>query len=191
VNDFELVAAAKTGDQAAFAELHRRHIDAVQAVCQKILGVDDVDDVCQEIFQKAFTRIDSFERKAEAEFKTWLISIVRRECFRIKKDRMRPTKGSFYLDPLVGLDEYGEEQEVQHDPGWKAGFDDAEKRMDLSKIIPSLDSILPPKSQRVVKAALGGATMQQIATILGVPLKTAESRFTRLLRRIEKNVSPK
>jgi RNA polymerase sigma factor (sigma-70 family) len=189
VNDIELVAAVKQRDQAAFAELHRRHIDAVQRVCQKILGVDDVDDVCQETFQKAFTRIASFEGKAE--FKTWLISIAKRECFRIKTDSMRPTRGSSYLDPYFDVDEYGQEQEIHNDPGWEERFLDAEKRMDLSKVISSLDSILPPKSQRVVKAALGGATMQQIAAILGVPLKTAESRFTRLLRRIEKNVLPK
>lgn len=188
MNDLELVAAAKTGDQSAFLELHRRHIAVVQAVAGSILRTADVDDVCSEIFLKAFVSIAGF--KGDSQFETWLISIAKRESLRVKKDRMRPTKGSFCLDPLVGLDEYGEEQEIHHDPGWKERFVDAERRMDLSKIISSLDSVLPPKSLMAVKAALGGATMQQMAKILGVPLKTAESRFTRLLRRIEKIVSP-
>jgi RNA polymerase sigma-70 factor, ECF subfamily len=191
VNDLELVAAAKQGDEVAFAELHRRHIDDVKAVAQKILGklFDHVDDVCQEIFLKAFTRIASF--KGEAEFGTWLTSIAKRECVRIKNDSLRPTKGSSYLDPYFDIDEDGEEHEIHYDPEWKEPFIDAEKRVDLPKILSSLDPILPPKSQRVMKAAAGSATMQEIAKRLGVPPKTAESRFARTLRLIEKNILPK
>jgi RNA polymerase sigma-70 factor (ECF subfamily) len=190
VNDLELVAAAKQGGQAAFAELHRRYIDYVHAVARKILGTYDVDDVCQEIFLKAFTRIASF--KGDGDFKTWLTSIAKRECFRIKKDSARPTKGCSNLDPYFDVDEYGKEQEIRHLPEWKEQFVEAEKRVDLPKILSSLDPILPPKSRRVVKAVTTrGATMQGVAEELGVPLKTAESRFSRILRTIEKNILPK
>jgi RNA polymerase sigma-70 factor, ECF subfamily len=188
-NDLELVAAAKQEDQSAFVELHRRHIDGVQATCRKILNVDDVKDVCQEIFLKAFRGIDSF--KGDAEFKTWLTAIAKRECIRIKTDSERPTKGSCYLDPYFDIDEDGKEQEILHDPEWKEQFDDAERRVDLPKIVWSLEPVLPPKSRRVVKAVIGGATIQDVAKMLGVPLKTAESRFARLLQTIEKNILPK
>lgn len=189
MNDLELVAAAKGGDQGAFLELHQRHIAGVKAIAWSILETDDVDDVCQEIFLKAFNRIGGF--KGNSQFETWLTSIAQRECLRVMKDRMRPTKGSYFLVPLVDLAENGDDkQKILPIPQAKEQFVDAEKRADLIRILSSVDSILPPKSRLAVKAALGGATMQQIAKMLGVPLKTAESRFTRLLRRIEKIVSP-
>jgi RNA polymerase sigma-70 factor (ECF subfamily) len=185
VNDLELVAAAKQGDQAAFAELHRRHIDYVQKLARKSPHLENVDDVCQDIFQKAFRGIDGF--KGDAEFKTWLTSIAKREFIRIRTDSVRPTKGSFYLDPYFEVDEDGREQEIHHDREWEKPFIEAEKRVDLGKILSSsLDLILPPKSRRVVKAVAGGATMQEAAEQLGVPLKTAETQFARALRRIEK-----
>lgn len=189
MNDLELVAAAKHGDEVASAELHRRHIDGVERVARKILRVDDVDDVCQEIFLKAFGGIESF--KGEAEFKTWLTSIAKRECFRIKTDRMRPTKGSSYLVSYFDIDENGEEHDIRHDPEWEEPFVEAERRVDLPKMLSSLDPILPPKTQRLVNTVVSGAAMQEIAETLGVPLKTLETRFTRVLRRIEKNILPK
>lgn len=189
MSDIELVAAAKLGDQAAFTELHRRHIEDAQRLARKILHVEDVDDVCQDIFQKAFTRIDSF--KGEAEFKTWLTSIAQRECIRINTDRMRPTRGSSYLDPYFDIDEEGKEQEIHHDPDWEEPFIEAERRVDLPKMLSSLDPILPPKTQRLVNTVVSGAAMQEAADELGVPLKTVETRFGRALRRIEKNILPK
>jgi RNA polymerase sigma-70 factor (ECF subfamily) len=99
VNDFELVAAAKSGDPSAFLDLHRRHVSGVQAIAWSILRDDDVDDVCQEIFLKAFVHIGSF--KSNSHFRTWLTSIARRECLRVRKDSMRPTKGSHFLVPWV------------------------------------------------------------------------------------------
>lgn len=190
MSDLELVTLAKGGDQSAFLELHQRHAAGVKAIARNILRTDDVDDVCQEIFVKAFTRIGSFE--GNSQFKTWLTSIAKRECIRIQKDSLRPTKGSAYLDPLADVDEFGEEQEARYVPEWRKQFTDADKRVDLPKILSSLDPILPPKSRRVVQAiATRGATIKDIAEESGEPLKTAESRFSRILRLIEKNISPK
>jgi RNA polymerase sigma-70 factor (ECF subfamily) len=189
VNDLELVAAAKQGDQIAFTELYHRHIDDVRTVCGEIIPLDDIDDVCQETFSKAFKGVKNF--RGDAQFGTWLISIARNECFRVKKNRMRPTKGSFYLVPLVDVDEYGEEREVNHVPECKKQFEDVEVRVDLAKRLSSLDQILPPRSRRVVRDVIGGATVSDIARTQGVPLKTVESRFARILRKIEKNILPK
>ena len=86
MNDLELVAAAKQGDQVAFTELYRRHIDGVRAVCGEIVLVDELDDVCQETFSRAFTGVKSF--RGDAQFGTWLISIARNECLSsIKVDK--------------------------------------------------------------------------------------------------------
>jgi hypothetical protein len=51
VKGLELVAAAKRGDQDAFAELHRQYVGDVRGVVCKILRTDDPDDLSRKIKQ--------------------------------------------------------------------------------------------------------------------------------------------
>jgi RNA polymerase sigma-70 factor (ECF subfamily) len=73
--DNELVVRVQQGDTEAFEELVRRHTRRVFGVLAGIVGnVDDVRDITQEVFLKAFEHIDRFQRRSK--FSTWLISIA-------------------------------------------------------------------------------------------------------------------
>ena len=73
--DGELVVRVQQGDTDAFEELVRRHTRRVFGVLAGIVGnVDDVRDITQEVFLKAFEHIDRFQRRSK--FSTWLISIA-------------------------------------------------------------------------------------------------------------------
>jgi RNA polymerase sigma-70 factor, ECF subfamily len=190
MTDDELVAAAKGGTKTAFAELHRRYIEYLRSLAREKVEAADLDDVCQDIFSLAFTRLDTF--KGDSEFKTWLTAIANRECFRIIQNRTRVTKGSAYLDRSVDVDKLGDELELRRTPEWEQQFIDVEKRLDLPKMISTVDPILPPKSRRLVKAVTAqGAELNDVAKLEGEPLKTVESRLSRILQKLEKQISPK
>jgi RNA polymerase sigma-70 factor (ECF subfamily) len=75
VTDDELVARARDGDAAAFGDLVLRHRAAVyRAALAALRAPSDADDVAQEAFLLAFTRLRSF--RTDASFKTWLLTIA-------------------------------------------------------------------------------------------------------------------
>jgi RNA polymerase sigma-70 factor, ECF subfamily len=75
VTDDELVARAREGDAAAFGELVLRHQAAVYRAALAAVGApSDADDVAQEAFLLAYTRLRSF--RGAASFRTWLLTIA-------------------------------------------------------------------------------------------------------------------
>lgn len=70
-----LVEAAKRGDEDAFTSLFRRHSARVfQSLLRILRNREDAQDILQEAFLKAFTRLNTFEGKAK--FSTWLMRIA-------------------------------------------------------------------------------------------------------------------
>ncbi|MEX2608233.1 MAG: RNA polymerase sigma factor [Kiritimatiellia bacterium] len=62
-------------DQESFSELYRRHSPCVHRIIAKIVLDEGVaEDLCQETFMKAYTKIEQF--RATASFKTWLCRIA-------------------------------------------------------------------------------------------------------------------
>ena len=60
-------------------QLFQHHHSRVAAWCYRITGdVDSASDLAQEIFLKAFQRLDSF--RGESRFTTWLYTIARNHC---------------------------------------------------------------------------------------------------------------
>ena len=75
MTDLEIVEKVKNGDRAAFSTLVIRHQKALFRMCFRFLKeTAAAEDVVQESFIKAFSRIHLFE--ARAAFKSWLFQIA-------------------------------------------------------------------------------------------------------------------
>lgn len=82
--DTPLIDAALGGDDAAFAELVRRHEGRVRRLAAGILlDAVEADDAAQEVFLKAYQHLGRF--RGEAAFPTWLHRITVNHC----RDRLR------------------------------------------------------------------------------------------------------
>lgn len=89
--DDDLVAAALRRDEAAVRELIRRNNQRLFRAARAVLRDDaEAEDVVQETYVKAFTKLDTFEGKAA--FSTWLTRIAINEAIG-RKRRKRPTTG--------------------------------------------------------------------------------------------------
>jgi RNA polymerase sigma-70 factor (ECF subfamily) len=85
----DLIARARDGDQAAFAELVTMHADRIYAALRRFgLGPDDAGDVAQEVFLRAWRGLDRFEERAA--FSTWLYRIAFNEAQRRLARRALP-----------------------------------------------------------------------------------------------------
>jgi len=75
-SDTELVRAVRQGDRLAYAQLIRRHYQAVFLVCLGVLGnVHDAEDIAQDTIIKGFEKMGQL--RDTSQFRRWMIRIAR------------------------------------------------------------------------------------------------------------------
>ncbi|MBI3982462.1 MAG: sigma-70 family RNA polymerase sigma factor [Gemmatimonadetes bacterium] len=74
VSDGELIDRWRRGDELAAAELIKRHATAVARFLGASGGGDDVEDLVQEAFFRAFRSIARF--RGGSSFRTWVMTIA-------------------------------------------------------------------------------------------------------------------
>jgi RNA polymerase sigma-70 factor (ECF subfamily) len=74
-DDDELATRASVGDQAAFAELVRRHEGLLRSVGWSITGsTADAEDIAQEAFVRAWRGVRSY--RSGGSFKAWVVKMA-------------------------------------------------------------------------------------------------------------------
>jgi RNA polymerase sigma-70 factor, ECF subfamily len=84
--DAELIARWKNGDQRAASDLVDRHATALARFAVSCGVRDDIEELVQDTFVRAFGSLDGF--RGESSFRTWLFTIERR----LMMDRRRAEK---------------------------------------------------------------------------------------------------
>jgi RNA polymerase sigma-70 factor (ECF subfamily) len=106
--DTQLIERTLSGDRSAFNELVIRHQDRLYSSMIGVTGsAEEAEDVVQDAFVRAFTKLDSFQHGSQ--FFTWLYRIAfntalsrhRRHRSRVSLDYTRETTG---LEPVDDAD---------------------------------------------------------------------------------------
>jgi RNA polymerase sigma-70 factor, ECF subfamily len=176
--DRELVRLSQGGSEAAFEDLVRRHQQRVFALVNGILRrPDDVEDVAQQVFLKAYLGIRRFDQRAA--FSTWLYKIAVNECW----DYLRKKK----VRPLVYEADLSEEQVSRLDGIVSADRppvgpnDRAEAREMLERM---LDTLPDQDRQLLLLKEVEGFSVQELAEILKLNVNTVKVRLFRARGRI-------
>ncbi len=151
---------AAAGDVHAFERLYRAHVARVHGLARRMLGADEADEATQDVFVRAWTRLDTF--RGEAAFATWLHRLAvnvflgrRREAGR---DRQRHTTGEGALESVATRP----------------------TRSDLSLDFEAAIASLPPGAREVfVLHDVEGYKHQEIARTLGIAGGTSKSQLHR------------
>ena len=78
--DTDLVTLAIEQNQAAYIVLYTRYNAGVKShISRYVVQKEDIEDICLESFQKAFSQIGSYN--PEYKFSTWLYRIARNTAF--------------------------------------------------------------------------------------------------------------
>jgi RNA polymerase sigma factor (sigma-70 family) len=86
--DAELVLAARSGDQGAFADIYDRYADRIHDFCHSILrDRHEAADAMQDTFVLASQRMGQL--REPAKLRSWLFAIARHEALRSAKARSR------------------------------------------------------------------------------------------------------
>jgi len=84
-------ALAASGDASAFERLYRTHVARVHTLVRRMLDADEVDDVTQDVFIRAWQKLATF--RGESAFGTWLhrlavnVVLARRKNVGIERGR--------------------------------------------------------------------------------------------------------
>jgi RNA polymerase sigma-70 factor, ECF subfamily len=99
----ENVAAARAGDESAFAQLAERYRRELQVHCYRLLGsFEDAEDIVQETYLRAWRSRSTFEGRSS--FRAWLYGIATNACLDLLKRRPRrvlPPQVAAAADPHV------------------------------------------------------------------------------------------
>lgn len=90
--DAELIARWKAGDQRAAAELVERHASALARFAASCGAREDVDELVQDTFVRAFNSLEGF--RGDSAFRTWLFSIERRLLMDRRRAEQRRMQGT-------------------------------------------------------------------------------------------------
>jgi len=167
--DEELIALSKDGEEAAFGEFVRRHTATVHRWMARAVGVEDADDLTQEVFLKAYGGLPRF--REEAPPRAWLAAIADNAV----KNRYR-ARGRFrrIFTSAADTTPAFEPAETARSPEENARA--GESRRYVAEALKNL-----PAEYRmpVVLRDLEEWSYEEIATSLDLPVGTVKSRISR------------
>lgn len=107
----ELLAAARGGDEIAFARLIRPLRAGLHAHCYRMLGsLQDAEDALQEALLSAWQGLGAFEGKSS--LRTWLFTIATRSSLRLASQRPRRVVSSEVAPPANPSAPHGDALEL-------------------------------------------------------------------------------
>lgn len=167
--DLDLIARWKGGDEHAAAELVARHADAIARFAASVGAREDVQEIVQDTFVRAFGSIDSF--RAESSLRTWLFTIARR----LLLDRRRSERRR------------GEQLEVQeqdvvteYDPLDTLIADETRRRMTTA-----LNRLSPTQREVFTLRVSEGLSYKEIAAVAGTTEGAARVHYHNAMRAIK------
>ena len=183
--EIQLVSAAQSGDQRAFAELCQRYIPSLKRRIRRIVGNrEDAEDILQDTLLSAYEHLAGF--RAKSTFKTWMMTIaINNSLMLMRKRRNHPETGLTY----VTTD--GKEAEIPEASDPLPNPEEAYAKQQTSQRVAQAVKMLRPGFRQVVEwYHQDQVRLVDAAKAIGITASAAKSRLMRArnaLRRHLKN----
>lgn len=182
--DQELVKRVQKGDQAAFDMLFARYqVRILNLIGRYVRDADEVRDVAQEAFIKAYRAIPRF--RGDSQFYTWLyrIAINTAKNHLVSRSRRPPSS-----DVDIEDADYRDDADMLRD---SEDPESALARDQLQSTIHDALSQLPDDLRSALTLReFDGLSYEQIAEILECPVGTVRSRIFRAREFVDKRIRP-
>lgn len=162
----ELIRSIREGRQEALDELIEQFYPEVLRYCLwHTADRESAQDAAQETFLKMVRHLNRYEPRGQ--FRAFLYKIAANTCIDMKRSH-------------VWMVELPEECCYQED-----GFRAAEDRLQLTAAFRRLDGT----ERELVLLKYGqGLSFQEVATVMGIPMRTVQSRLYKAVRKLRKEL---
>ena len=182
--DLELVRRFKRGDRTAFDLLFARYQHRIFGLVRRYLSdPDEVQDVTQETFVKAFRGLPQF--REESAFYTWLYRIA---VNTVKNHIIATSRRPPDVDVDVDDAQFKDGAHLLRDAEDPASMI---ARDELGEAIHRAMSALPDELRHALALReIDGLSYEQIASLLKCPVGTVRSRIFRARKAIDERIRP-
>jgi RNA polymerase sigma factor (sigma-70 family) len=166
------LARAAGGDRAALRQIYQDTSAKLFGVCLRILNDrSEAEDVLQDVYVTVWRKAATFD-PARASPITWMVAIARNRAI----DRLRATAVSRRSEPIEAADAVSDSA-----PGAVERIELAQQHQRLAGCLGELEA----RHAAAIRAAfLDGATYEELATRMRVPLGTMKSWIRRGLLKL-------
>jgi RNA polymerase sigma-70 factor (ECF subfamily) len=170
--DDELIALCRRRDAGAWEELIRRYQPAMLRLAFQFTGdEEEARDLAQEIFVRLYRTLDRYD--PQRSFRVWIYSLARNLC--IDHYRRRRRDRNAVRSPGEEIASPGEAPDQR-----------LLRRERRESLLRALDTLGSASREAIVMKDLQDLTVQEIASILGIPAGTVKSRVWRARCELER-----
>jgi len=181
LDDDAAVLRVVGGETDVFSVLLSRHKDRILRIVKKHVPPNDVDDVSQDVFVRAYQSLGGYRKKGR--FRAWLNRIAVRSCYDYlrRKYRSRELPMSCLSEGhQTWLEQVTANQSV-------AAFDASSRRNEARDILAwALDRISPEDRMVLELTYLEGYTAREAADLLGWSTANVKVRSHRSKKKLKR-----
>lgn len=183
IADQALVIRAQNGDKKAFNLLVVRYQNRVAGLLSRYVSRDDIPDIVQESFIKAYRSLASF--RGESAFYTWLYRIaVNTAKNHLTALGRRPPKEDLLAEDAESYESGSQLRE----------YDTPESLVlseELKKVVfDTIESLPDELKTAIMLRELDGLSYEEIAVAMQCPIGTVRSRIFRAREAIDAKINP-
>lgn len=179
-NEHALIAALKKGDEEAFRYLYRTYGPKIGALAKGYLGVDDIDDIVQDVILKIFKGIKKF--REDAKLSTWIYKITINVCNNVYK-RFKHRETLLEMSDSYSEDEPQSQYSTEEDLR-KAVMDEVL----YQKLREAIEKLSPEDRAILYMKEIENLTYEEISEVLGKPVGTIKSRLHYVKEKLKKEL---
>ena len=171
--DEALAKLAEEQNQAAFIVLYTRYNIGVKShISRYVSQKEDIEDICLESFQKAFSQIDSYN--PEYKFSTWLYRIARNTAFDhlSKHDREKSHMPTTFINDDIA--ELRELPATMHNPE-----EDIITQQEYDKWLNNIEKLKDDYKAVAKMNLIDNFGYKEISDALDMPINTVKTKIRR------------
>ncbi len=176
LSDIDLIKQTLAGNQAAYAELVKRHQCFVFTLAMRFTkSREDAEEVAQDCFIKAYRSLEAF--KQESKFSTWLYSIVYTTAMTSLRKKRVDTSS---IDDETYI-------QISHVP---SGFDtnNIENKSRSFYLNQAIEQLTADDATIITLFYKGGQSLEEIAQTLGIEANSVKVKLFRARQRLKEKL---
>jgi len=177
LSDIELIDQTLTGNQAAYADLVKRHQRFVFTLALRFAkNREDAEEIAQDCFIKAYRSLSAFQR--QSKFSTWLYSIVYTTAMTFLRRKRVDTDSIDDENTYIQL----ENSSSAHD------INSAENKSRSYYLNQAITQLLPDDAAIITLFYMGEQSLDEIGKTLGVEPNTVKVKLFRARQRLKEKL---